>query len=267
MSTIPPDVERLMWTIAETGNTQAAADFEMRFPQHRQELAKRINLIESLKGAKSFHVGASLRPAFQPVLIKGITLAKAATVGGIVLATGALAVAGYVGAGCLFGSRVQELPAPPTVRVHHLEYSHSSGVKYRAPSISSQNPAPTSEEMEKTDDYPPRGVRPRDGLEHPFPFYGDVSPLTDHRSRNPNKPDDMELHGVALYDAVKMLANQNNLKVQFAPDMPNPVIDAYYSQKKTLDILADLGNKYGFGVVQEGENRILLVPTTPPSRG
>ena len=46
---IPPEIDELMWAIAENDTADAVYDFEHRFPKYQQELMRRIKTVQALK--------------------------------------------------------------------------------------------------------------------------------------------------------------------------------------------------------------------------
>src|SRR5690349_8339480 len=51
MRRIAPEVERLMWLVAENRDPKAIADFELRFPELKGELAKHMAMVSGLRTA------------------------------------------------------------------------------------------------------------------------------------------------------------------------------------------------------------------------
>src|ERR1700722_1257508 len=49
---LPPDIDRLLWEVAESQNPPPSDDFEKRFPQLVIELGKRIKLVRELRDAR-----------------------------------------------------------------------------------------------------------------------------------------------------------------------------------------------------------------------
>ena len=50
---IAPDVDKLMWTLAESGQPLAVEDFQGRFPELKVELSRRVQLMQDLRNAKA----------------------------------------------------------------------------------------------------------------------------------------------------------------------------------------------------------------------
>jgi hypothetical protein len=63
-----------------------------------------------------------------------------------------------------------------------------------------------------------------------------------------------------LITILKELSQQGGLSMELAPGMQNPEIRVDYDQKSIIDILQDLGKKYGFTPYLEGNGQLLVVP-------
>ena len=73
-------------------------------------------------------------------------------------------------------------------------------------------------------------------------------------------PQNLAMKQVQLSVAINWLASHSGLTVELAPDVPNPTIDVDYKGRGGLEMLKDLGQRYGFSVVEDGENKVLLLP-------
>ena len=61
------------------------------------------------------------------------------------------------------------------------------------------------------------------------------------------------------------ISRQSGLRLQLAPDMPNPDVQAFYDKMPALAILKDLGSRYGFSAFTQSNDQVLLVPATDPN--
>lgn len=231
MSKIPADLDALMWTLVESGDLPALDDFEKRFPQFKGELASRIAMVRGLRQSKPAEARPRPIPKFVPKAApepapnrRGVF--TVAALGGLaVVALGAYAV-------------IANLPAPqpqPTPELHQ--------------------PAPVQQ---------PDVVRED-------PAKGNVDRTPTNPSALPNPPavrqpweiaQDFKVEDAPLLDVIQLIATACSLKLEVAPNMPNPNVSVDFRQKTGLDMLKELGREYGFTPLPQEPGEILVIPAT-----
>jgi len=236
---LPHDIDQLMWSVAESGNSAAREDFERRFPELRSELAKRNSLLDGLRNARSLHIRPLARPAFRPILSGRATpLLRPKLALALVLVAGiAIASAAYR---AIYGE--QPVPAGP-----------HSNQPLRTPCNK-----PTEPKVQYTISHPkvPQEKAPEVTLAPPQTI---VVPVDDDQPKC-MKPQTLKLKQADLRTAATLIAKNSGLTLEFAPDLSNPKIDIDYHNQGGLDMLKDLGQRYGFSLVEDGVNKYLLIP-------
>jgi len=235
---LPPDIDRMLWEIAESQDTHAYDDFERRFPQLVGELGKRIQLVRELRDARGsgsarplpeFDRRAPARLGPQPKAILVLCAATVACIG--------------------FGAYVvtARLANPPPI-------TRPAPVPLGAPTYTGNpNSGGFNPEASGQGALPP--VRPKETPEQQRP---QLAPYL-----TPQKL--VEVDRTKLQLAILMVASSGKLEVEFAPNMPNPDIRMEYHNMSALDIIKDLGPRFGFTAFREGGNKILLIPKVDPN--
>lgn len=226
MKRIAPDIDQLMWTLAEARDMDAVAEFEKRFPELRLELAKRVALVGGLRGAR-FEEGRPaprFQPSSPPASIWGKPLVLAGAFAGLLV----LAWGGYAGTRALLASRAS---APPPVEAPTDTFEPS--VEKR------QDPAPVAVAPPQA---PATAVPPPQSV----PAY--LQPLS------------IRIEDAPLHTVLSAIASQSGLSLEIAPGMPNFTVSVAYDHEPGVRMLQDLGRRYGFSVLGQGGSRVLLVP-------
>ena len=236
---LPPDIDRMLWEIAESQDSNAYDDFEKRFPQLVGELGKRIQLVRELRDARG---DASHRPlprfdrrdparfGPQPKAILALCAATVACIG-----LGAYVVT----------SRLANLPkiiAPSPVPLGPPGYVGNQGSS--GPNVNVPTPR-------KTPVTPQTPTQPTNTPAQLAPYL------------EPQKL--VQVDRAKLQVAILLVAASGKLDVEFAPNMPNPDIRMEYRNMSPLDIIKDLGPRFGFTAFREGGNKILLIPKVDPN--
>lgn len=241
---IAPEVDKLMWSVAESGDARAIEDFVRRFPELKHELSKRAYLVGGLRDAKSLHLNIPPRPAFVPNA-KG---------GGSVVPRGKSAIALSLVAGIAFAGvtylKLQSTGAPvgqtPVV----------SGGAIRTCDTDARHSIPHRHSMTMVEPTVVQSPEPIEDIAHrPYPR---TVPQKNAGARE--KTDDVTLKQAPLQAAIHVVATHFGLSVETAPDLPNPSVDLEYHGQTGSQILQDMGKRYGFNVVEEGTNKYLLLP-------
>lgn len=245
---IAPDLDRLMWSIADGGDPSAVESFRNRFPELQHELAKRVSLVQSLKHAKQLHVSGGPRPSFTPRRVAhSRTIPSGRTTLGLAFAAGAvLALAGYMG---LFSGR--RTSSPITVANATVLTAKSAVPAPFLGPVRSQSHVPQKLSAEE-------GIANGGAGQPPSSYQPSVAPKQVPGSPPANQT--VTMKQVPLSTALKAISKQCRIEIETAPKFPDPVIDMNYVDMDGMSILQDLGSKYSFGVVSEGIDKVLLVP-------
>jgi hypothetical protein len=250
MKHISSDVDKLMWTIAESGDMKAADDFENRFPDLRLELAKRFTMVRNLRGANPIRSGPAVRPVFRPNPVAQPLCKKPFFIGGGMLGLAAIAAASYVVTSMAMAPKPAPVKSyvPPVI----VQTPKTPEITYVAPGPS-PNVSLGKDPVPNTTSTPvPKGM----------PLYANVPPATGHPSDVPKseKPQTVVMSKVPLQTVLSTITDGCGIQIDEAPGLANPTVDADYRNMTGKQILKELGDKYGFGLVEEGKDRVLLVP-------
>lgn len=236
---VAPDVERMMWAVAESGDPQAVADFESRFPQLRYELSKRIDLVRELKASKKIGNPHGSIPAFHPpVAPRTVGFAKwrwsLAAVALSALAVGSFVVTKQILAQAEPPAKVSpfDLRPPETTLPRPVE---EQGVKREEPPLHPNSEAPPETGVQLPEDEVP--VVPKWQL-----------------------PQTVKFDRLGLANAIKAIGAQCGLRIEMPPDMPNDEIVLDYRGMNGLEILADMGERFGFTAFDQGDGNVLIIP-------
>ncbi len=238
MKRIAPDVERLMWLVAEGRDPRAIADFESRFPDLRLELAKHIAMVNGLKDAGR-KMPAHDIPRFVPRYAESkprnnrpLYVAFAFILAAV--AFGTYAVTLYVTA----PSPVR--PTPP-------------------PAVQTSDP-----------NIPVAAVPHSDQKTGPNPGV-DVAPYQAPRITDLDNPllkkVKLKVAHVPLTDALVMVCRLSNVTADIGPGLSKENVDLDYDGQSTIDILSDLGQKYGFTPMPDERGKVLIIPVRPDGAG
>jgi len=231
MKKIPADLDALMWTITEDNDMAAIDDFERRFPQFKGELATRIAMVRGLKQSRPAVRTVAPIPRFVPrdsgpPAANRRSVFAVAMLGGLaVVALGAYAV-------------VANLPKPTPVLVPKNEVIHTQPEQ-----------DPNENAVGNMDREP-----------------GALNPTNPGTSTNPSvampwdKPQSVSITDAALIDVLKLIAETCGLRIELAPNMPNPVVSVRYTNRAGMDMLKDLGRQYKFTPLEQGQGEVLIVP-------
>ena len=240
MKHVPPELDSLMWTLAEERNERAIDEFGNRHPELRSELVHRINMVKGLRGAKNGDSKVVREiPRFVPkdarptkVKAQGPTF----VIGGLVLA--AIAAAAYT---------ITTLLAPePRLHPGDVTVVHQTPVSAPPTNNTITPPAPNTIQQP-----PPVNLKP---LSEPDPV---VTGLTAEAAK---KPQILRVDGSPLLTVIDMMGQISGTKIMAAPGMPNPMVQVDYQGLTTMQMLQDLGHKYGFTPLDQHDGSILVVP-------
>lgn len=242
---LPPDIDRMLWEVAESQDTHAYDDFEKRFPHLVGELGKRIQLVRELRDARSTGSARAV-PRFDRRVPTQIGPSPRLVFAGVAVLVASLGLAAYV----------------VTTKLTHQ---------------------PNLTQAPKVETAPP--VLPDDVVNKPIPQPAPPNPNVTPTTSRGNGPDgtlpqqapeqpsfmrpqsEVKFERVKLQLAILAVATSGKLDVEFAPNMPNPDIRMEYRNMSPWDILRDLGPKFGFSVIPDGRNRVIVVPAVDPHAG
>lgn len=242
---IAPDVEKLMWFVAESADPQAVADFESRFPELRYELSKRIDLVRGLKASKKIAASPTSIPAFRPPVSHSQSMAMRWKWSIVGVALSALAVGSFV--------VTRQILNPPYA-------TPPTGVVMESPP-STIPPRVVEENGVKRD--------PEPGILAPDSGQSGVQLPDDEPVAVPTwlRPQTVKFERLGLANALKAIASQCGLNLVMPPDMPNDEIVLDYQNMNAFEILADMGSRFGFTAFDQGGGQVLIIPARANSAG
>ncbi len=242
MRKIAPEIENLMWTLAETGNQDAIEQFEARFPDLKIELTKRIMMVRSLKRNRPETGNVPVIPRFNPSTAQGPSPSKAPVAVAIAFAVIAMSALGYT-LTTTFARKPIVLAPAPKVNLDPIQLPEP------ATSNSLNPPTATSPNLNSTQVPAPPAVQP------------DASQISSS-ANEPKwaKPQVVKMRDVPLLTVAKLVAAQGGLTLEIAPGMPNPSVRVDYQDINAADILKDLGKTYAFTPMLSDDNSVILIP-------
>ena len=226
---VPADIDTLMWTVAEEGNVRARDEFDARYPEHRLELVRRIEMVKGLKQGRPDHVEAAAVPRFRPAPKPTVNKRMVVWTSGLVLAS--VALASYT---------VVSLLSTPSATPKHVSHPVVPEVKFVTPSATEPTMANS---LPHANEPPPESPAPKP-VETPAYL----------------KPQDVTIERAPLQTVLKLLAAQGGLKIDFDPGMPNPDVAIHYQGKTVIEMLEDLGRQYAFTPFDQGNGSVIVVP-------
>lgn len=235
---IAPDVDQLMWVLAEQKDRKAVEEFEERFPELRLELAKRVALVNNLRGAgRALHPEA---PRFRAPQSAPPRWNRPLAAVFLAACLSALALGTF--------------------------YATRALLPERAVPIS--NPAPTERPVGTPAPVPVPAPDP--GLSAP----GEALPTAPPPAIDPPAyiPKYLQRHSIAIQEAslltvLEAIATQTGMQVEVAPGFEDVKISCDYRDSTGLEMLQDLGAKFGFTALSQGGNKVLIVPAVDSRTG
>lgn len=243
MNKLPQEIDDLMWEVAENETPELMDDFALRYPEHKQELLRRIKMVRGLKGARP--KTAKPRAAFKPKPYEPpkVTMSPwaASGIAAVLIVTGVMA-----------GIAVQSIFFPNPVQT----------ITVKKPNIESDG-----QELERSTwiPNPPAQVQAADSAappKEPEDSPGIVAPM-DMRITVINER-------ARLSQILNEVAVKAGIRLQVAPGMPELDIAVEYRDQTALAILNDLGRTCGFTPLRQTDTEALLIPTVDkenPPRG
>jgi hypothetical protein len=248
---IAKEVDAMMWDIANTGDFQAIENFKKQFPDLHGELSRRVLLLKDLRKAKSLQVAPVTRPAFVPkAKIRHYVSWPAVGLATLSLAVAATATVKTIssrssGDGCCAESNGPHLV---NTSIRHF---------------------PQKRLLRSPDDRPPRPHTIPVDSQKPTNFGSPATAMPPPMQGSLTKSDGagepvrlrVALKEASLSEVIHAISATFKLDIQTAPGLPNPSVDIDEQDTDGRGLLDRLGRKYGFGVISEGTNSVLLVPT------
>lgn len=264
MSKLPPEIDSLLWAVAESNDPSAVTDFERRYPAHRRELFKRIAMVRDLRAAKHAISGSSAAglaiPVFRPTAAaKGLLISHAmiASVGAAAILSAAIGIYAYT-------SRPE--PTPPDTIV--LSRTPSEG----GPHGSRTMIGDPDQHFDRVD----KPVKPYCAPGAPkgsaLPPAASTSEAATDTQPPPlpvefQKPVTMHVTRARLSKILDELASQAQIDIQVAPGSPDPEVRVDYDFTKAADVLDDMGRRFEFTAFSEGGSKILIIPAVDQKTG
>lgn len=230
MRPVSGSTDELMWLIAEQGEPAAIEAFAKRYPEHRGELLKRVNMVRELKGSRPRQVGI---PSFEP---RTPTAAHAAPTLRIAL-VGLPLVAVLLASYWFTSAALRRQDAALAVRTDWQPRSYSQA---QPTPLDTRPPGPPWSRSDAQD------VRP----EPPPPPSQRLVTLRSDRT--------------TLLEVLNEISRSTGLRFELAPDVPNQEISVDYSGLPALTVLKDMGLALGFTAFDQGDGTILVIPAVDP---
>lgn len=225
MKGIPPEIDALLWQLAEEGGPLAREEFERRHARYGPELARRVLMVTELRQAGKV---VAHRPKFTPRPARVTSVPRWASIGAGGLAIVAIGTIAYVVAA------PAERPAaiaPVPIRVPRIETAPAKV----PPTVVKQTP---QDPVETPVEEPPSMV---------------ASYL---------RPREVQMADTSLTTAISLVAAGGGLKVTVAPGFEDRKVTFDYrgSGLNTIQVLRTMGEQFGFSVLDEEEGSVLVIP-------
>ncbi len=225
MKGVPPEIDDLMWRLAEENSPVAQAEFESRHARYGPELTRRIRMVAQLREAGK---PVTHRPAFTPRPSRVAPVSGGAIFAAVSLAVLAAGAVAYVVAS---GGEPPRVAVEPSIRPQPATVA--------APPLKDATP-PANEEP-KPLPIPEEAIKPE-----PQPTY--------------EKPHDVRIEDTALTTAIDLVAKGGGLQVTIAPGFADRKVTLDYRGLTPVDTLKAMGQEYSFTVVEEEEGKVLVIP-------
>ena len=234
----PPEIDSLMWQLAESEDAAALEQFGEKYPDYKVEMTRRLKMVRGLKGARP-EKAAKNRDKFMPsprmrsygsprwvmpVVVLGV-------LGSVVFAT--IGTMRFVDSlGKKQGSESNE-PVSGLV---------GSGLDQEQLKVGQGNSTTMEQETQ---------AEPLKPQVPPTPFDTRVTVVASR---------------IRLSDALQDIAAQAGVSLEWAPGMPEIEIAVDYRDVPAKDVLQHLGNTFGFSAVPQSTRSALLIPAVDRNR-
>lgn len=234
---LPPAIDAAMWELAESDDQSALDAFASRYPEHKAELTQRIRMVRGLRGFKpSKTVKDKFVPAGDPLPMPttnrwAVPLAATLLVGSLVFAT--VSATRWLDGQSHKDAVVR--PTPPK------SASPDKPVVLRGPG---DNPAQRNDQpIDSHTDAPVKPDVPKTPWDNPVTLKSDRTNLE---------------------EALRAIAMQAGVSLEFAPNMPDIEIEADYRSQPAKLVMQDMGRNFGFSILVQTESTALVVPAIDP---
>lgn len=249
---IPPDVDELMWAIAEQDDPNAVYQFEMRYPKYAEEMLRRLKAIDALKISGKVVDRTSVTP--QVPAFRNIEVAKPSyVVPAVVAGLTTVAIAAVI---VVSNSRVNRLESPVAVNLNPATVNRNVD---RNQSSQNLNPTVSTQQIPNynlsQNNYVVPPMNPTPSPSYSPPNYADSNSLG---MSEPKKS--LILEAAPLHAAIMLVAEAGKLQVTLAPGLPNPEVKLNFENMTAKEMLDELGATYAFTVLPDGERRYLILP-------
>lgn len=231
---IPREIDELMWEVSELDDLETIDQFGARYPEFRNELVKRIQMVRSLRGSRP----KSATPQFverQNVRNLGPSRLAIAMVSVIVIASMTFATYATV-------QYVRSTEEPTTA---------STGTEYvlNAPTFTDgEDRDLTPDQIEQNlSNLPPDSVLPLQEFDA-FQFAVTVESVN-----------------TTLVEVINEIARVTGTEIVFAPGFEDAPIRLTYVEQPAMGVLHDLGRRFGFTPSRQGATTMLIFPAPDTS--
>ncbi|MCU0315351.1 MAG: hypothetical protein MUC92_02030 [Fimbriimonadaceae bacterium] len=238
---VPPELDDLMWKLAETDDPQALEEFGDRYPDFRQEMAQRLRMVRNLKGAKPsakvdrFVPKAEVVPYAEPT--PKWMVPAAIFMGVVSIAFATYAVTTF--------AQSQARQEPPVAQ-------------------NSQQQPPTTP---SDDDYLKKD---RSTLDPNDPGQVPAQPTNPNPGVASQVPPAFKIRvtvrgtDVSLMQMLQSVAAQAGIQLEIPPGFVDQRINCDYQNSEALAVMQDMGRNFGFSAFVQGDRTVLLIPARSP---
>jgi len=226
---IPPEIDSLMWIVAETDDVQAIDEFGERHPEYRSELIKRLSMVRSLRSSRP----NGPMPVFRREVARPTSKPRWTTA----LAGLALAALGFAGYTAVSRNQTPTTPERPYVQPIKDDPIATGGTR---PLLTEPRRDPNYHVIDPNEEQP---IQQRPAVKRMW-----------------ERPIEITMSDIGLSTALEAIAMQSGLTMQIAPGMPEVFVQLNYPSMDPMAILKDMGATFGFTIFEQQPGVILIVP-------